>query len=80
MEDVIFFEDMFESIRDSKKIVLLMFLIKNDIDLLTECGFLKSDINSLCEEFKRILPDQNEEYLSYFKKEEESILERILDK
>ena len=29
-----------------------MFLIKNDNDLLTECGFLKYDINRLSKDFK----------------------------
>ena len=40
-----YFKVLFESIPDYRKIVLLMFLIKNDNDLLTECGFLKDDIN-----------------------------------
>ena len=46
------FKDLFESIPDYRKIVLLMFLIKNDNDLLAECGFLKDDINRLNKEFK----------------------------
>ena len=37
-----FFKDFFESITDYRKIVLLLFLIKNDSDLLNECGFLKN--------------------------------------
>ena len=57
-----------------------MFLIKNYYDLLKECGFLKSDIGRLCLEFKNILIEQNEEYLDYIKIEEESSIERILDK
>ena len=44
MNSVIFFEDLFESIPDCRKIVLLMFLIKDDVNLLYECGFLKGDI------------------------------------
>ena len=63
-----YFKDMFESITDYRKIVLLMFLIKNDNDLLTECGFLKDDITRLNLEFKDILMEQNEEYLNYIKK------------
>ena len=35
------FEDLFDSLADSRKIVLLMFLIKNDFDFLHECGYLK---------------------------------------
>ena len=39
-----FFKDLFELITAYRKIVLLNFLIKNDIDLLEEFGFVKSDI------------------------------------
>ena len=46
-----YLKDIFESIPEYRKIVL-MFLIKNDEDLLKECGFLKSDINRLNLEFK----------------------------
>ena len=41
-----YFKDMFESIPDYRKIVLLMFLNKNDNDIVKECGFLTNDINS----------------------------------
>ena len=61
MDHVNHFEDLFQSIPDCRKIVLLMFMIKNDIDFLTECGFLEKDINRLCLEFKNILLEQNEE-------------------
>ena len=33
---------------------------KNDNDIITECGFLKSDINHLRKEYKNILTEQNE--------------------
>ena len=39
-----YFRDIVESIPDYRKLVLLKFLIKNDVDLLNECGFLKTDI------------------------------------
>ena len=51
MDNVKYFEDLFESIPDYEKIVLLMFLIKNDVDFLYECGFFKGDINNLYKEF-----------------------------
>ena len=70
-----YFKDIFESFPDYRKIVLLMFLIKNDNDLLTECPFLKDDIDRLNLEFKNKLKEQNEEYLDYIKNEEESIFE-----
>ena len=70
-----YFKEFFESITDYRKIVLLIFLIKNDSNFLQECGFLMSDINSLNKEFKNILTEQNDEYLSFNKNEEESLIE-----
>ena len=75
-----YFEDMLESIPDYRKIVLILFLIQNDKGLLKECGFLKSDVHRLSLDFKNILMEKNEEYLDYIKNEEESILEKILNK
>ena len=73
MDHVNYFKDLFESIPDYRKIVLLLFLFKNDNDLLKESGFLKTDINRLNNEFKTILIQQNEEYLDYIKNEEEAV-------
>ena len=80
MNNVNYFKDIFESIPDYKKIVLLMFLIQNDKILLNEIGFSQRDINRLSIEFKNILIEEFEDYLDHFKNEEESIIERILDK
>ena len=79
MDNINYFKGLFESIPDYKKIVLLMFLIKND-SFLYECGFLKGDINFLYEEFKNIFLELNEEYLDHIKNQEESILEKFLNK
>ena len=49
-----YFKDMFESIPDYRKIVLLIFLIQNDKNLLKEIGFSKAVINNLNLEFKNI--------------------------
>ena len=62
-----------------KKIVLLIFLIQNDKNLLKEIGFSKNDINRLSIEFKNILLEDFEDYLSYIKNVEESVIERILN-
>ena len=75
-----YFKDIFESIKDYKKIVLLIFLIQNDKNLLKEIGFSKNDINLLNLEFKNILIEEFENYLDYIKDQEESIIERILNK
>ena len=80
MDNVNYFKNLFESIPDYKKIVLLMLLIKNDVNFLYECGFLKGDINYLYKEFKKILLELNEDYLDHNKNQEESIIERILNK
>ena len=80
MNNTNYFKDLFESIPDYRKIVLLLFLIKNDKDLLREVGFSECDINCLNLEFKNILIDQHEKYLDYIKNEEESIIERFLNK
>ena len=80
MNNVKYSTDIFETITNYKKIVLLMFSIKNDRDLITECGFLKGDINFLYKDFKKILVELNEEHLDHVKNQEESILEKVLNK
>ena len=75
-----YFKEIFESIHDYKKIVLLIFLIQNDKNLLKEIGFSKNDINRLSIEFKNILLEELEDYLSYIKNVGESVIERILNK
>ena len=74
-----YFKDIIESIHDYKKIVLLIFLIQNDKNLLHEVGFSQRDINRLSIEFKNILLEEFEEYLAYIKNEEESVLEKFLN-
>ena len=75
-----YFKDLFESITDYKKIVLLILLIRNDKKLLHEYGFSERDINHLNLECKNIIIDQHGEYLDYVKNEEESVLEKFLNK
>ena len=80
MNNVNYFTHLFESIPDYNKIVLLLFLIKNDVNFLHECGFSKCDLIFLYKKFKSILLELNEEYLDHIKNEEESIIEKILSK
>ena len=63
-----------------KKIVLLIFLIQNDKNLLREIGFDKNDINRLSLELKNNLIEEHENYLDYIKDQEESVLEKFLNK
>ena len=80
MDTVNCFKDLFESMPDYKKIVLLMFLIENDVNFLYECGFSKGDINYLYKEYKNILLELNEENLDLFKNQEENVLEKFVNK
>ena len=80
MNNVNYYTDFFESISDFKKVVLLLFLIKSDVYFLYEYGFLRGDVNLLYKEFKNILLELNEEYLDNIKNQEESLLEKSLNK
>ena len=51
MENENYFKGIFESIHDYKKIILLIFLIQNDKNLLKEIIFSKNDVNRLSTEF-----------------------------
>ena len=75
-----YFKDLLKSVPDYEKIVLLMFLIKIDVNFLYECGFLKGDINFLYKEIKINLLELNEDYLDHIKNQEESVHEQFLNK
>ena len=80
MDHVNYLKHLFESITQYRKNILLIFLFKNDNDLLTECEFLKNDVNLLRKEFENTLLEQNEEYLAYIKDQDESINEKVIKK
>ena len=40
-----YLKDLFESLEDYRKIILVIFLIQNDKNLLKEIGFSKNDIS-----------------------------------
>ena len=75
-----YFIELFRSLPNFKKMVLLMFLIQNDKNLSKEIGFSKIDINLLNLEFKNILLEEFENYLYHIKNQEESTLEKFLNK
>ena len=75
-----YFKDLFESIPDYRKIVLIIFLIQNDKNLLKGIGFNKNDINLLNLECENILLEQHKKYLDYIKNEEESLIDKFFDK
>ena len=80
MDNSNYFKDIIESVHDYKKIVLLMILIQNDKNLLKEIEFSAFDIPRLNLEFKNILIEQNKDFLAHIKIQEESIIEKILNK
>ena len=80
MDNINYFKDLFEPIPDYRKIVFLIFLFQNDKDLLREIGFNQRDINRLNLYLKTYLIEQHEEYLDNINNEEESIVERFLNK
>ena len=67
MDNSNYFKDLFESIPNYKKIVLIIFLIQNDKDLLHEIGFSERDNNRINLEFKNILKEGYDEYLEYIR-------------
>ena len=75
-----YLKDLFESLEDYRKIIFLIFLIQNDKKLKREIGFSKKNINRSILKFKNILVDQHEEYVDYIKNEEESAIEKFLNK
>ena len=54
-----------------------MFLIKNSVNFLYECGFLKGDIKFLYKEIKNNLLELNEDYLDHIKNQEKAVLRKF---
>ena len=74
-----YFKNLFESVTDYRKIVLLMFLSQNDKNLIKEIKFSKNDNIRLILECKKIFLEQHEEYLDFVKNEDESVIEDFLN-
>ena len=64
MDLINYLEDLFESISDYRKIVFLVCLIYNDVDLLNVCGFPKNYHERLHDELKKFFNEENEDYLN----------------
>ena len=79
MIDINYFKDLLESIHDYRKIILLCFIIKQDINILKEFGMSEDFINKLYKEFKNIAEKELDNYNSHIKNLEESVIEKILD-
>ena len=70
---------VFESIPDCRKEVILLCIIKNDDDLIHECGFLNKEIDRLCLQFQKNIGTKWRIF-DYFKNDEKANLEKILSK
>ena len=75
-----YFKNLFETIPDYRKIVLVIFFFQNDKDELREVGFSECDVNRLNLKFKNILLEEHEKKKEYAKNLEESTVERFLNK
>ena len=75
-----YFKDVFESIADYRKKVILLILFRIIKNLLLEVGLSERDKNRLNLELKNILAEQFEEYLDDVENEEESIIENFSNK
>ena len=80
MDHVHYFKDLFESIPEWRKIVLLLFSFRSDDDVLFACGFAKNDIKRHRLELKKLNNGQNKEYPDYIKNEEETTTEKFFNK
>ena len=66
MEYVKHFKEVFQSIPDYRTLVLLVFLIENYVVIFQEGDFLTYDIIDLCKDFRKIVLQKNDEYLTSF--------------
>ena len=66
MDHISYLKDLLKSVPTFRKIVKQVFPIKNDWNLLTDCGFWKTDNIRLYKEFENNLLEQNEDYLYYY--------------
>ena len=65
---------------EHRKIVLILFLPKNNVDSLTQCSFIENNSSRICEEFKNMKNQKIEELFDYFGNEEEANTEKIPNK
>ena len=77
MDDINSFKDMLKSIQQYRKIVLLIFIIKQDNDILKESGMSQTFIEKLKGGCKKILNNESDDYNDHIKTLEESILEEL---
>ena len=62
MDDINYFKDMLKSIHDYRKIILLIFIIKRDDELLTEMGLSDDFIKKLYNGCEKILESEMDDY------------------
>ena len=77
MEDINYFKDMINSLPYYRKIIFLCFIIKRDNDFLKEFGLTDDFMEKLYNDCKEVFENDMNQYFSYIKNLEESILEKI---
>ena len=77
MDDISYFKDLLKSIKDYRKIVLLIFIIKQDNGILLKSRLSQKFIGKLYGGCKKVLNNEIEEYNNHIKNFEESILEEF---
>ena len=73
MDHVNLFKVLFEPRPLFRKNVLLKKLILKKCCYIIQLWFFNSDFNRLCQQFKKIVREENEDSLDYIKYQEESI-------
>ena len=75
-----YFKELFESMTVFRKVVLLALLFQDNKNLLKEIVLKNKKFNQISLEFLNNLLEQHEEYLEYVKNEDESVIEKFLNK
>ena len=78
MDDINYFKGLLKSIHDCNKIILLIYIIKQDDNILIESGMSQKVIDKLYSGCKKILNNELDDYNDHIKNVEESILENLI--
>ena len=62
LSDINYFKELLKSIHDYDKIILLIFIIKKDNDVLLENGMSQKFINKLYDGCKKVLNNEIDDY------------------
>ena len=72
-----YFKDLLKSINDYAKIILLIFIIEKDCNVLNEAGLSDDFIDKFYKRCTKVLNQELDNYNDHIKNLEESILEKL---